>query len=87
LTSRVATELILEVKYMLWSLGVALDALLSILGDNMSEVLNTTVLPSILKKKHNATACHCVREAIAARIMRFLTSIVKKMSMISWRNP
>jgi hypothetical protein len=33
--SRVATELILEVRYILWSLGVALDGPALILGDSM----------------------------------------------------
>jgi hypothetical protein len=66
--SRVATELILEVTYMLRSLGVALDGSALMLGDNMSVVLNTTVPSSVLKKKHNAIAYHRVREAIAARI-------------------
>jgi hypothetical protein len=42
--SRVATELILEVRYMLRSLGVALDGPALMLGDNMSIVLNTTVI-------------------------------------------
>jgi hypothetical protein len=37
----------------------------------MSVVLNTTVLSSNLKKKHDAIAYHRVRESIAARIMRF----------------
>jgi hypothetical protein len=69
--SRIATELILEVRYMLRSLGVALDGPALMLGDNMSVVLNTTVPSSVLKKKHNAIAYHRVREAIAARIMRF----------------
>jgi hypothetical protein len=69
--SRVATELILEIRYMLWSLGVALDGPALMLGDNMSVVLNTIVLSSVLKKKHNAIAYQRVREAIAARIMRF----------------
>jgi hypothetical protein len=41
------------------------------LGNNMSVVLNTTFPSSVLKKKHNAIAYHRVREAIAARIMRF----------------
>jgi hypothetical protein len=36
----------------------------------MSVVLNT-VPSSVLKKKHNAIGYHRVREAIAARIMRF----------------
>jgi hypothetical protein len=71
--SRVATEIILEIRYMLRSLGVALDWPALMLGHNMSIVLNTTVPSSILKKKHNAIAYHRVREAIAAtsRIMRF----------------
>jgi hypothetical protein len=69
--SRVATELILEVRYMLRSLGVALDVPALMLGDNMSVVLNSTVPSSVLKKKHNAIAYHRVREAIAARIMSF----------------
>jgi hypothetical protein len=69
--SRVATELILEVRYMLWSLGVALDGPELILGDNIPVVLNTTVPSSVLKKKHNAIAYLRVRESITARIMRF----------------
>jgi hypothetical protein len=68
--SRVATELILKVRYMLRSLGVALDGPALMLGDNMSVVLNITVPSSVLKKKHNAIAYHLVREAIAVRIMR-----------------
>jgi hypothetical protein len=69
--SRVATELILEIRYMLRSLGVSLDGPALMLGDNMSVVLNTTVPSSVLKKHHNAITYHRVRKAIAARIMRF----------------
>jgi hypothetical protein len=54
--SRVATELILEIRYMLRSLGLALDGPELMLGDNMSVVLNTAVASSILKKQHNAIA-------------------------------
>jgi hypothetical protein len=64
--SRFSTELILEIRYMLRSLGPAL-----MLGDNMSVVLNTTVSSSVLKKKHNAISYHRVTKAIAARIIRF----------------
>jgi hypothetical protein len=70
--SRIATELILEVRYMLRSLGAALDGPALMLGDNMSVVLNTTFPSSDLKKKHNAISYHRVREAIAARIMSFV---------------
>jgi hypothetical protein len=69
--SRVATESILEVRYMLRSLGVALDGRAFILDDNMSGILNTTVPSSVLKKEHNTIAYHPVRETIEARIMRF----------------
>jgi hypothetical protein len=69
--SRIATELILEIRYMLRSLGVALDGPALMLGDGMSVVLNTTVPSSVLKKKHNAIAYHRVREAIAERRMIF----------------
>jgi hypothetical protein len=70
--SRIAMELILEVRYMLRSLGVALDGPALMLGDNMSVVLNTTVPSSVLKKKHNAITYYHAREAIAARMMRFV---------------
>jgi hypothetical protein len=69
--SRVATELIPEIRYMLRSLRVTLDGPALMLGDNLSVVLNTTVPSSVLKKKHNAIAYHRVREAIVASIMRF----------------
>jgi hypothetical protein len=69
--SRISTVLILEIGYMHRSLGVALDGPALMLVDNMSVFLNTTVPSSVLKKKHNAIAYHRVREAIAARIMRF----------------
>jgi hypothetical protein len=45
--SRVATELILEIRYMLRSLGVALDGTALMLGNNMSVVLNEYVYLSI----------------------------------------
>jgi hypothetical protein len=85
--SRVATELILKVRYMLWSLGVALNGPALMLGDNMSVVLNTTVPSSVLKKNHNAIANHRVRKAIAARIMRF--AYIKSEDNVSdeWTKP
>jgi hypothetical protein len=79
--SRIATELILEVRYMFRSLGLsldgpaldrpALDRPALMLEDNMSVFLNNTVISRILKKKHSAIVNHRAREAIAARIMRF----------------
>jgi hypothetical protein len=53
------------------SLGMDLDGPTLMLDDNMTVVLNTSVPSSILKKKHIAIAYHQVREAIAAKVMRF----------------
>jgi hypothetical protein len=58
--SRIATELILEVIYMLRLLGVVLDGPTLMLGDNTSIVLNTSVTSSVLQKKHNAIAYYRV---------------------------
>ena len=69
--ARVATELVMEMRYMLRMLGVPLDGPALMLGDNMSVVLNTTLPSSVLKKKHCAISYHRVREAIAAKILRF----------------
>jgi hypothetical protein len=69
--SRIAVELILELRYKLRMLGVPVDGPTLLLGDNMSVVLNTTIPSSQLKKKHNAIAYHRVREAIAGDIVRY----------------
>jgi hypothetical protein len=68
---RIATELILEVRFMLRSLGVELDSPAIMLGDNMSVVLNTSVPSSFLKKKNNAIAYHRVIEATAGKVMKY----------------
>ena len=52
-------------------LGVTILGPTSMLGDNMSVVLNTTIPSSQLKKKHNAIAYHRVREAIAGKVIKF----------------
>jgi hypothetical protein len=69
--SRIATELIMELRYMLRSLGVDLEGPKLMLGDYMSVVLNASVPSRVLKKKHNAIAYHRVCEAISAGILRF----------------
>ena len=52
-------------------LGVPIDGSVLMLEDNKSVVMNTTIPSSALKKKHCAVAYHRVREAVAARIVRF----------------
>jgi len=69
IASRVAVNLIVEMRYKLRMLGVPFEGPSYMLGDNMSVVLNTTIPSSPLKKKHLACAYHHVREAIAASII------------------
>ena len=69
--ARVATEIVMELRYQLRMLGVPIDGPAMMYGDNQSVVLNTTVPSSVLKKKHHACAYHRVREAIAAKILIF----------------
>ncbi len=69
--ARVATELIIEIRYALRMMGVPIDGPALMLGDNMSVVLNTAVPSSVLKKKHCSIGYHRVREAIAGKVLRF----------------
>ena len=70
--ARIATEMVIEVRYNLRMLGVEIDGPALMLGDNKSVVLNTSMPSSALKKKHNAIAYHRVRESIAAGIIKFI---------------
>ena len=66
-----AVELVIEYQYTMRMLGAPLDGPALMLGDNNSVVLNTTMPSSVLKKKHSACSYHQVREAIAAKIIKF----------------
>lgn len=70
--ARLATEMIMEYRYLLRTLGIRINGPSMMLGDNNSVILNTTLPSSMLKKKHNAVSYHRVREAIAARIIMFV---------------
>jgi hypothetical protein len=48
-------------------LGVRINELSHAFCDNVSVVCNMTEPESTLKKKRNAIACHCVREAVAMK--------------------
>jgi hypothetical protein len=69
--ARISVELIEEYRYALRMLGVPIEGPAKMLGDNKSVIMSTTILSLALKKKHNAVAYHCVREAIAAGIITF----------------
>ena len=68
--AKVATELIIELRYKLRMLGIAIDGPTDVYGDNHSVVVNLTVPSSGLKKKHNSIAFHRVREAVASNTIR-----------------
>jgi hypothetical protein len=50
--------------------GIPLDGPANVFCDNNSVVINSTILTSTLKKKHNSIAYHRVREAVAANTLQ-----------------
>ena len=75
--ARTATEQIMDMQYTLRMLGVPIiDSYM--FGDNQGVHTNSTVPHSQLNKRHIALAYHRVREAIAAKIMKFFKIDEKK---------
>ena len=66
----IAVELLESLRYKLRMFGIPLDGPVNTFCDNKSVVTNSIHSASTLKKKHNAIAYHCVREAIASNMMR-----------------
>ena len=71
MSGRTATEQIIDLRFILRSLGVPILEESYMFGDNQSVVLNSTVPHSQLGKRHIALSYHRVREAIAAGILKF----------------
>ena len=69
---RIATEQIIELRYMLRMLGVPVNEPSWLFGDNMSAVISGTLPSSTLKKRWNALSYHRVREAVAAGIVNVI---------------
>jgi hypothetical protein len=67
----IATELKVEISFMLRSFGVELQWPTLMIGDNISVDVSTSAPSRVLKKKHNAIAYRRVYEAIAAKVMWF----------------
>ncbi|MGH2412903.1 MAG: reverse transcriptase domain-containing protein, partial [Microcystaceae cyanobacterium] len=65
---RVAVEESIAVQNTLRSLGIPTEPV-TILGDNLSVIHNSTIPGSVLKKKHISIAYHKVRECVAAGII------------------
>jgi hypothetical protein len=64
---KVVTEANRGLRYKLRMLGVPINESSYVFCDNNSVVCNTTAPESTLKKKSNAIAYHCVREAVAMK--------------------
>jgi len=69
-TARIAVELIESLRYKLQMFGVPIDWPTNVYCDNDSVCKSFTKPELTLKKKHNAIAYHCVREAVAANTIR-----------------
>ena len=69
--TRIAVDLIVEMRYKLQMLGVRMEKSSYLVGDNMSVVVNTTLPSSALKKKHQACNYHRIREAIAGGFVTY----------------
>jgi len=67
---RIATDLIVSLRYKLRMFGVPLSGPANVFCDNQGVVNNTTSPESVLTKKHNQICYHRVREAISANIIR-----------------
>ena len=66
---RSAVEETRSVRYMLRCLGVKVEYVSLLCGDNEGVIVNATVASSLLKKKHVAIAYHQTRGAAAAGII------------------
>ena len=66
---RVASELIIALRYKLRMFGIPVLGHASVFCDNEAVYNNATFAESCLKKKHNSVCFHRVRECVAAGIM------------------
>ena len=63
---RLATKLVMSLRYKLRMFGIPIDGHTDICCDNESVYKNVSYVDSQLKKKHNSICYHRVREAVAA---------------------
>lgn len=66
---RVATELIISLRYKLRMLGIEVLGPANVFCDNEAVYKNSAFAESALKKKHNSICFHKVRESVAAGIL------------------
>ena len=65
-------EPIVDLHDTLCYLGIPIKEKSYMFGDNESVIKSSTTLYAKLHKRHNVLSFHCVREAIAADIIRFV---------------
>ena len=66
---RIATELIISLRYKLRMIGIEIMGPTNVFCDNEAVYKNTAFAESTLKKKHNSICYHKVRESVAAGIL------------------
>ena len=71
--SKAATEQIIDLRHTLRYLGVPIKTKSYLFGDNRSVVTSSTLPHSTLGKRHNILAYNRVREAIASKILAYIT--------------
>jgi hypothetical protein len=64
--SRVATEQVMDMRTTSRHVGVPTEEKTHVFGDDASVITSSTTVTSALKKRHNLSAFHRVREAIAS---------------------
>lgn len=67
---RVATEMVIALRFKLRMFGVRLTGPANVFCDNQGVVKNASIPESALNKKHNAINYHMVRENVARRIIK-----------------
>ena len=69
--TRIATDQIIELRYTLMYLGVLVRSISYMFHDNKSVVDSASIPTSTLSKKSTLASYHRVREATAARYLKF----------------
>jgi hypothetical protein len=69
--ARIAVDQIIDLRKILWCLGVPVNHKSYMFGDNQALIMNSSIPHSSLNKRHNALSYHRVREMIAAKILGY----------------
>ena len=69
-------DLIVEFRYKLQCLGLAVERYSELYGDNLSVVVNTTLPSSKIKKKYLSCSIMRVREAVATGLCPIWSCLV-----------